>query len=422
MSRFIIAFLCFLAINLLATKVLLQASLDDYTKQSQSEERTWTEWALADFAKQKGKPLPIVILGSSLVLTPVSLADANFFNGTISGALHHRSDLLDKFLAASGERMSSNFSFALPGLMPSDAYLIARLMLDHNNHKLIVYGVGPRDFVDNLLASPASTDPYRCLSKSLYELGDRQASLSFIGKGWQSHLDFILANHFPVYGHKEEILAILLRQWQGLMHPVVNSIASLAIIPVLPNQLTVADVHNILPNYNPMSIGIKQCLFFPHPQIDPDRFSKDLNEYRQRYQKVNWDTFACQTEFFKNLLKLARVNDFNVLVVAMPITSVNRELLPDYVLTAYRQNLRVLTKTYGASFIDLDNGGRFNDEDFGDTVHLSTTGSIKFIRIVADYVRQHKLLQSRNSQRRIQDRIQERNVDHTHLANTGVKI
>ena len=132
-----------------------------------NQEHTWTQWALIDFAKQKDNPSPIVFLGSSLMLMPINLADAHFLNRTIDGATHHESVLFDHLINYDKKHHASNFNFALPGLMPSDAYLITNRMLSGNNHpQLIVYGLGPRDFLDNLLSSPASTDPYRCLSQS----------------------------------------------------------------------------------------------------------------------------------------------------------------------------------------------------------------------------------------------------------------
>lgn len=67
--------------------------------------------------------------------------------------------------------------------MPSDAYLITQLLLGYKDHpKLIVYGVGPRDFVDNLLTSATSTDPYRCLSKILNLADDKRTLLPYIAK------------------------------------------------------------------------------------------------------------------------------------------------------------------------------------------------------------------------------------------------
>ena len=75
-----------------------------------------------------------------------------------------------------------------------------------------------------------------------------------------------------------------------------------------------------------------------------------------------------------------------MLVVSMPITSVNRSLLPDHVFALYKNNLRVVSKLFGARYLDLDEMKCFNDQDFGDTVHLNTFGSNKMIKLISDYV------------------------------------
>src|SRR5271163_1193445 len=126
MSRFVIALLFFLSIGFLTVKVI--EPIKDKNNLAAAQEKTWTEWALADFNKQRNNPAKIIIIGSSLVLTPVNLADAHFHNSTVNGALHHKSDLLSSLISKQSNNEAENFSFALPGLMPSDAYLITKLL------------------------------------------------------------------------------------------------------------------------------------------------------------------------------------------------------------------------------------------------------------------------------------------------------
>ena len=390
MSRFVIALLFFLSLGSLTVKFI--APVKERNNLADTQEKTWTEWALADFDQQKNKLAEIIIIGSSLVLTPVNLADAHFHNCTMDGALHHKSDLLSFFMNRQSEKKEKNFNFALPGLMPSDAYLITKLLLAGKDHpKLLIYGVGPRDFVDNLLASPASTDPYRCLSKYLSAYNEKETLALYKGKDWQSRLDYFLTEHFPVYNQRNKILTLFTEQGQSLYaqaSPIIGASNDISTI----NKFTIANIHNLLPAYNPMAIGVNQCLFQPEVSLDPNRFAQNLNEYRQRYHRINWDTFTCQSGFFIDTLKIARDNHIKVLVVAMPITSINRELLPKHIFDLYKNNLRVFSKLLGANFLDLDETNCFNDQDFGDTVHLSTAGSVKMIKLISDYMGEHVLV------------------------------
>ncbi len=380
MPRFVLSFLLFLLINYIAAKALSVYAMSNRicpdltaidkkilcTAAQLTPEHTWAQWALIDYQKQKNSPAPIVFLGSSLVLMPLNLADASFLNRTIDGAIHHTSLLFNSLLTERGQYQSCNFNFALPGLMASDAYLIANLLLqEKNNPKLIIYGIGPRDFLDNLLLSPTSTDIYHCLADLLQKNSPSQVA-SFKGRGWQSQLNDFLNKNILLYANKEDIDLASSQELDSVCSLISRNLAGLFQIScsTFPTPISAEKLHELLPNYNPMAIDKNECLFNPHTPIDPDRFTKNLNEYRIRYHTVNWDTFACQTKFFVDLLKLARQNNVKVLVVAMPITSVNRQLLPEYIFAAYKDNLRVLSKSCGAQFVDLDDAHSFNDQDF----------------------------------------------------------
>ncbi len=401
MSKFAISCFLFLLINFIAARELPRFQADKKVPQEVSK-HTWTEWALIDFQKQIDNPAPIVFLGSSLVLYPLNLVDANFLNRFVDGAIHHTSIMFDHLLQNNNDLPITTFNFALPGAMPSDVYLIANLLLQGKNQpQLIIYGVGPRDFLDNVLSTPASTDPYRCLSKILWKTNSPKTVFSYIGQDWQSQLNYFLMQHLPLYGQQEHIEQSLSRKFL----PISN-----AIIAALPARISTQKLHILLPNYDPMAIDLNQCLFSPHDNaVDPYRFEKDLNEYRKRYRKVNWDIYTCQTGFFVDFLKFTKQHNIKVLVVEMPITSTNRQLLPGYVFAAYKEHLRVLSRPYGAHFIDLDDSGCFNDQDFTDTVHLNTTGGIKCLKLISSYVKQHRLVGQ------LKD-------DNKRLANTGVKI
>ena len=428
MPKFVISFFLFLLINYIAARTLPGIVVSDRIDPSASRiniaaadqkilynvtqpvpKHTWAQWALMDYQTKKNNPAPIVFLGSSLMLMPLNLADASFLNRTIDGALHHTSLLFD-YLVGDNKQLSSNFNFALPGAMASDAYLITNLLLqEKNNPELIIYGIGPRDFLDNLLISPTSTDIYHCLSDLLKT--DPNQIFSFTGKGWQSQLNEFLNKNVILYAAKENLDLATSQELDNLFSAIpLHTLRFFHLSsPTLPERMSSEKLHKLLPHYNPMSIDRNQCLFSPHTPVDPDRFTNNLDEYRMRYHTVNWDTFACQTKFFVDLLKLTRTHNVKVLVVAMPITSVNRQLLPDYVFTAYKENLRVLSKSYGAQFVDLDDTHSFNDQDFLDTVHLNATGGSKFLKLISNYVRQFGLFEQEQ-------------INHKQLANTGIKI
>ena len=89
---------------------------------------TWTTWAISDFLQEKQKN-DVVFLGSSLMLVPLDGVDADYLGKPIDASAHHRSLYFeDAFKKDSGHSLKS-YNFALPGEMPSDAYLITDFLL-----------------------------------------------------------------------------------------------------------------------------------------------------------------------------------------------------------------------------------------------------------------------------------------------------
>jgi hypothetical protein len=139
----------------------------------------------------------------------------------------------------------------------------------------------------------------------------------------------------------------------------------------------------LLPRYHPMEIAAGESFFKPEYRLDKGRFTNNLEEYRQRYGVLNWDTFLTQFNFLAMLLQEARVQNTKVVLVEMPVTSVNRRLIPKFVWNSYQASLRVITRSKGASLVDLQGSNLFTDDDFGDTVHLNTTGGTKMLNFLA---------------------------------------
>jgi hypothetical protein len=116
------------------------------------------------------------------------------------------------------------------------------------------------------------------------------------------------------------------------------------------------------------------------------RFVNNLDEYRERYAHPDWNKFQTQLSFLDKLLSLARQRQIQFVLVAMPITSVNRDLISGEAWRAYKNGLSVTAASNQASFIDLSESNRFTDFDFGDTVHLNALGGLKMVKELADRI------------------------------------
>lgn len=109
-------------------------------------------------------------------------------------------------------------------------------------------------------------------------------------------------------------------------------------------------------------------------------------------------------QFLQDILATAKERDIHVVLVAMPITEINRNLLSDANWNLYRSRLRDLAGRYGdnTSFFDMHESGAFALSDFQDTVHLHSGGGAKLLdkiaQVMADDKRSLAALNTSNSE------------------------
>ncbi len=335
-------------------------------------ESTWTSWTVSDFLTNADRP-GVVFLGSSLVLVPLVGVDADFIGKRIDGTAHHHSLYFESQFKAATHKAVSTFTFALPGQMPSDAYLIANFLL-HGDKKpdVIVYGLGPRDFIDSTLPSPSATDLFRKLSRFGDTAHVQEAAMPdlMLRLGWEIDRLVYLS------GNRQYLGVSLARYVESLLagaKPFVKNADGGSIN--LRRQL--------LPEYKQGELCRGEAFF--RPVADPysdTGFVDNASEYAKRYGQVRWETFVTQMGFLADLLNIARQRGMHVVVVLMPITDINQRLLSRQAYMAYCQSVRALSLAKGASLVDLEAGGSFSRQDFMDTVHLHSGGGRKLLDLL----------------------------------------
>ena len=305
------------------------------------------------------------------MLAPVGGVDADFLNQKIDAPRHHRSLYFESQFQARTGKSVRTFNFALPGEMPSDAYLITKFLLKGEKRPdVLVYGVGPRDFMDNLLPSPSATDPYQYLSR----FGNVDDRIDLMVTDWLERFGYHLGRFYYSYGNKGDICVSAQRSFAHLVT---------ALLPAGDKPFGLAFRRQVLPGYRPFEVGPGECLFQPTTPSSRSRFTDNIGEYRKRYRQLKWDTFLTQMRFLAEILDTARERNTHVVIVSMPITDLNRRLLGEYAWSVYRHSVRVLALSKGASFVDMQGSGAFNQKDFGDTVHLHSGGGAKLLRMLA---------------------------------------
>lgn len=368
-STAVLALVVFLAIN-------FYAATKSTTVGNHKLDKSWVGWAVNDFITSAERP-NVVFLGSSLMLVPLSGNDANYLNKKLDGSKHHHAQYFEDILKQRTGYTASAYTFALPGEMPSDAYMLTNFLLkDEKQPDVIVYGVGPRDFMDNLLPSPSATDPFRVLS----QLGSIDDHADLFLPDWQARLDYELGKAIYFYKEREKVTGLL------------STLANNCINEVLPapkgSKFSIFDRRQLLPAYHPAELEVGEAFFRPETAADKKRGIYDnLAEYRKRYKELKWDTFLTQMQFFANFLDTAKQRGIHVVVMAMPITEVNRSLLSDRAWNVYMNSVKALAQGKGASYINLHDSGEFQVTDFMDTVHLSPDGGKKMLDYLVETIR-----------------------------------
>lgn len=346
---------------------------------------TWTTWAVKEFLAAK-KRSEIVFLGSSLLLVPIDRLDADYTGKVIDGARHHNSVYFeDKWKAATGGASISTYNFALPGEMPSDAYLITKFLLKGNKRPdVLVYGVGPRDFLENLLQSPATTDPFQYLSR----FGPCDERLDLLAPKWDERLTMELKRLNYFLGNSQD--------FSISMERFARRIAE-SWLPATTKVATAGEVHSLLPKYRYFQLSEKDCFFYPTTKEARKFDPSDVAEYQKRYKTPMWDIFTSQMRFLADIMDICNERDIHMVLVSMPITQINRQLIPKQSWTAYCQTLKALARSKNATFIDMESTKDFSIDDFQDTVHLHSDGGTKFFdKLIANLKSNTRVLTALN--------------------------
>jgi lysophospholipase L1-like esterase len=333
--------------------------------------RSWTACAIQDFLKTPVQHPNVVFLGSSLLLVPINAVDADHLQKKLDCSFHHTSAYFkDQLDAATGLR-ASVFSFALPGEMPSDAYLLGKYFLaGERKPDLLIVGVGPRDFIDASLKSPMSTDPFEKLSR----FGSLKDEHPFLAEDWETKFSWQLQDMFYFYKHQQELV---LRS-QGQVERVLS-----LIVPKDVRPISLALRRQLIPSYHFWEIGINDTVIAPTTKETANKYFDNSDEYRLRYRNFPATTFKQQTHFYEALLRLAHDRKIPAVVLGMPQTEIASKMISDSSWRKYETTAKSIARSNGASFIDFHHNPAFQAGDFADVVHLNARGGKKLLSMLA---------------------------------------
>lgn len=310
----------------------------------------------ANFLMSRQKP-QILILGSSL-----SLAALPPFADNKDNALALRRDLGDPTPAQVD-------LLATPGKLISDDYLLTKTLLYKTRQKprLLVLTYSFRDFHDNLSMVDLNQTPIsRMLDFSQSNLHFYPNLLNcFTPDGLTGEIKALTASH---QSHYQAVVSLYRHtvsdKGADLFKPTRKDSADKESSAKTPTQSTSAKVSA----------------------------KSNLEEYAKRYQPFNSKRFAKQLECLKGLLETAQMEQLPVVLINMPVTEVNRNLIksPD---ANWQAPIKQLAMQYGADCGDFDAAplnSNLTTNDFSDSIHLNKSGQTKFIAVFTPWLKKTK--------------------------------
>lgn len=113
---------------------------------------------------------------------------------------------------------------------------------------------------------------------------------------------------------------------------------------------------------------------------------EDIAHFKMNYAKVDSRLFDKQLECFTQTLQLCNEHNVPVVIVNMPLTKYNRQLIDKDVYEKYISSISEIAQQHRSPFIDMDRSNSFELSDFYDSTHLNETGGKKLFTALANRI------------------------------------
>lgn len=334
---------------------------------------------LPEFMKQGGNP-DLLILGSSLVVIPAVRCDdelngkltrydqeyrRTYMNG------YNKAQTLQKMLVERIQRPITLANLGIIASMMSDHQLILEKALKSGKKpKLVVCCLAPRDFLDNYRSQVETTPVYQVLA-------DAQFLQDLIAR--HAKLDEILSYATGLIWHYYQIRADYKTIIIGQTATLLNRPTSLFMAALASDGKTEAPIAG----EDTFAESNQKPEKSPNYEAPPNTL-EDLNNYKKVYLPVNDKCFETQRTYLQKLLKQCQDTHTPVLIVNMPLTRQNKDILPPELWARYFAMVKGLCTKYGASYYDADDQAGYTLADFEDSCHMNAQGGKKFYNAVLE--------------------------------------
>jgi hypothetical protein len=382
-SKFILAAILFCLLNALLSKIG-GFKFDQFSYPSQG----WAWWLVEDL-KNTSEQFNIALFGSSLMMSAVTACDSEYLNKPLPVNNHRSADYFDAQLNKKFDGEFYSFNCATPGQMPSDACLFLRILISlRRKPAIIIYGIAPRDFIDNTLSEPSDTEPAQYLTR----LVDVKDLADHIYDSWETRFTYYLERPFFLCGHSLDLQMKACNMLDRLL-------AFVAPCPRQQSPFTKWDRMKLVPEYKPMenSAYTFREVHGANVQKAPiDGWSTDnTNDYIQRYRCPNEHGFQTQLYFLDQLAQACKQNEMQLILVNMPLSAANVALFTNSRYTQFLQRISNFAMSRHIAFYNLSDSQRYSDRMFRDSVHLNGVGGKELFDQLTNLVANDKSLMNR---------------------------
>ncbi len=333
-------------------------------------------YVISTFENTKQQP-SVVLLGSSLMRMPFYLSDNEHSYYLPKYDQYCWNQTLQNMLNNGSPETNVVFDLAIDGGMVSDTFLISKKLLrGPKTPKWIVYGIAPRDLLDNFLSSETRTPVF----DRLYGLGDMWEKKSTFPVSFNEKLKIVIERLCYLYGDR------------GRIHTSLKD----AYIRLREGRL--------FNDFNKPATDKKQL---DSTALQELASSKNIGYYQKRFKVFQPEKFNKQKSFLKALCEDARKKGINVLLINMPLTPEITNLIPKEGYFAYNQALTEMTKFPHVRLLNLSNSGDFPNSYFCDLVHLNGLGGHFLNMLITKSILKDNISEQIMKQSNPQDSIQD---------------
>ncbi len=385
-----IACVVVVAVSVLHKEVKPVLTLETLTNSANErrQEGDWIWWITRGYLKS-GTDCDVAVFGSSQMGAALYSAEAEFRKDAVDTVVVRNSKLIENLLAKDFGFAAKSFNFSFGGAMISDQYLLASsLFNEQHKPKLVIIGVNPRDFIDNSLASPSATDPYRLLARYADLKGLEFASFS----NPLEWMDWKMNNSLPIRLEGRAMVKDVTAVVSNLVRHTNKDSSTLQVT----GEGETENSEEKAAAETEKGDALK-ALYQTGGHVKPGQwrvvatswgaFKDNTREYQVRYKNPSPAIYPQERQFFEHLLAHLQSQNIKTLVVGMPSLWPNRALLSDQFWSDFRSYVASTCAGYDADWVDFTDDKRFSSNDYLDTVHLNSTGGTKLMKAIAESAR-----------------------------------